>query len=155
AGARGRRGGAASAAGLARRVGPGWLGGLECAGDEWGGVGAELLGEHGGPGSRAGGAACRARMQPELEAGPRTFDVMSILLNVPVAKPALRPAASLVMHAGIDLLPPWAQRMLGVSAFAPLRRAVVRPGIRVVAPVLRWALVNGASKRARRRATAT
>ncbi|WP_347879946.1 hypothetical protein [Burkholderia sp. BCC0506] len=79
---------------------------------------------------------------------------MSILLNVPVAKPALRPAASLVMHAGIDLLPPWAQRMLRVSAFAPLRRAVVRPGIRAVAPVLRWALVNGASKRARRRATA-
>lgn len=115
---------------------------------------AELLGAQAVPRSRAEVAAYLARMLPELEAGPRTFDVMSILLNVPVAKPALRPAASLVMHAGIDLLPPWAQHMLGVSAFAPVRRALVRPGIRAVAPVLRWALVNGASKRARRRATA-
>lgn len=116
---------------------------------------AELLGAHEVPRSRAEVTAYLARMQPELEAGPRTFDVMRILLNVPVATPALRPAASLMMHAGIDLLPPWAQQMLGVSALAPLRRAWVRPGVRAVAPVLRWALVNGASKRARRRAAAT
>ncbi|WP_321920691.1 oxygenase MpaB family protein [Burkholderia sp. BCC1998] len=116
---------------------------------------AELLGARDVPRSRAEVAAYCARMQPELEAGPHTFEVMDILLNVPVATPALRPAASLIMHAGIDLLPPWAQRMLDVSTFAPLRRAVVRPGVRAVAPVLRWALVNGASKRARRRATAT
>ncbi|WP_321796837.1 MULTISPECIES: oxygenase MpaB family protein [unclassified Burkholderia] len=116
---------------------------------------AELLGARDVPRSRAEVAAYFARMQPELEAGPHTFEVMDILLNVPVATPALRPAASLIMHAGIDLLPPWAQRMLDVSTFAPLRRAVVRPGVRAVAPVLRWALVNGASKRARRRATAT
>jgi len=115
---------------------------------------AELLGARDVPRSRVEVAAYLARMQPELAAGPRTFEVMDILLNVPVATPALRPAASLIMHAGIDLLPPWAQRMLGVSTFAPLRRAVVRPGVRAVAPVLRWALVNGASKRARRRATA-
>ncbi|KUY86106.1 oxygenase MpaB family protein [Burkholderia sp. RF4-BP95] len=116
---------------------------------------AELLGARDVPRSRAEVAAYFTRMQPELEAGPRTFDVMDILLNVPISTPALRPAASLIMHAGIDLLPNWAQRMLGVSTFAPLRRAVVRPGVRAVAPVLRWALVNGASKRARRRATAT
>ncbi|RKU03767.1 histidine kinase [Burkholderia sp. Nafp2/4-1b] len=116
---------------------------------------AELLGAQDVPRSRAEVAAYLARMQPELAAGPHTFEVMDILLNVPVASPALRPAASLMMHAGIDLLPPWAQRMLGVSTFAPLRRAVVRPGVRAVAPVLRWALVNGASKRARRRAAAT
>ncbi|RQS70873.1 DUF2236 domain-containing protein [Burkholderia sp. Bp8963] len=115
---------------------------------------AEMLGARDVPRSRAEIAAYLARMRPELEAGPRTFEVMRILLNAPVARPAMRPAATLVMHAGIDLLPPWAQRMLGVSAFAPLRRAVVRPGVRAVAPVLRWALVNGASKRARRRATA-
>ncbi|WP_063548109.1 oxygenase MpaB family protein [Burkholderia territorii] len=116
---------------------------------------AELLGARDVPRSRAEVAAYFTRMQPELEAGPRTFAVMDVLLNVPISTPALRPAASLIMHAGIDLLPHWGQRMLGVSTFAPLRRAVVRPGVRAVAPVLRWALVNGASKRARRRATAT
>ncbi|KWN19631.1 oxygenase MpaB family protein [Burkholderia ubonensis] len=115
---------------------------------------AEMLGAQDVPRSRAEIDAYLARMRPDLEAGPRTFEVMRILLNAPVARPAMRPAATLVMHAGIDLLPPWAQDMLGVSRFAPLRRAVVRPGVRVVAPVLRWALVNGASRRARRRATA-
>ncbi|KVV38663.1 histidine kinase [Burkholderia territorii] len=116
---------------------------------------AELLGARDVPRSRAEVAAYFTRMRPELEAGPRTFAVMDILLNVPISTPALRPAASLIMHAGIDLVPHWGQRMLGVSTFAPLRRALVRPGVRAVAPVLRWALVNGASKRARRRATAT
>ncbi|WP_175721167.1 oxygenase MpaB family protein [Burkholderia anthina] len=116
---------------------------------------AERLGALAVPRSRAEVAAYLERMQPELEAGPRTFEVMRILLNAPVAKPALRPAATLVMHAGIDLLPPWAQQMLGLSALAPLRRVLVRPGVRAVAPVLRWALVNGVSKRARRRASAT
>ncbi|GBH26525.1 oxygenase MpaB family protein [Burkholderia vietnamiensis] len=115
---------------------------------------AERLGAQAVPRSRAEVAAYLARMQPGLEAGPRTFEVIRILLNAPLAKPALRPAATLVMHAGIDLLPPWAQQMLGLARFAPLRRAVVRPGVRAVAPVLRWALVNGVSKRARRRASA-
>jgi uncharacterized protein (DUF2236 family) len=115
---------------------------------------AERLGAQAVPRSRAEVTAYLADMQPELEAGPRTLEVMRILLNAPVATPMLRPAATLVMHAGIDLLPPWAQRMLGLSTFAPLRRAVVRPGVRAVAPVLRWALVNGVSKRALRRASA-
>ncbi|KWF74359.1 histidine kinase [Burkholderia multivorans] len=115
---------------------------------------AERLGATDIPRSRAEIDAYLARMRPELEAGPRTFEVMRILLNAPLASPMLRPAATLVMQAGVDLLPPWAQQMLGVSTFAPLRRAVVRPGVRAVAPVLRWALVNGVSKRARRRATA-
>jgi uncharacterized protein (DUF2236 family) len=115
---------------------------------------AQMLGARDVPRSRAEVDAYLARMQPELEAGPRTFEVMRILLNAPVPKPALRPAATLILHAGVDLLPPWAQQMLGLSALAPVRRAMVRPGVRAVAPVLRWALANGVSKRARRRATA-
>jgi uncharacterized protein (DUF2236 family) len=115
---------------------------------------AEMLGAQDVPRSRAEIAAYLARMQPELEAGPRTLDVVRILMNAPVARPAMQPAATLVMHAGIDLLPPWAQDRLELSTFAPLRRAVVRPGVRAVAPVLRWALINGVSKRARRRVAA-
>ncbi len=44
--------------------------------------------------------------------------------------------------------------MLGLASLAPVRRVVARPGVRLVAPVLRWALVNGASRRARRRVAA-
>jgi uncharacterized protein (DUF2236 family) len=115
---------------------------------------AHLLGATEVPASRAEVAAYFTAMRAELVASERTHEVIRVLFDAPVAKPALRPAASLILHAGVDLLPPWAQQMLGVAAFAPLRRALVRPGVHAVAPVLRWALVNGASKRARRRAAA-
>jgi uncharacterized protein (DUF2236 family) len=60
-----------------------------------------------------------------------------------------------MLNAGVDLLPPWAQSMLGFDTFAGVRRALVRPGVKLVAPVMRWALVNGVSKRARRRVAAS
>ena len=66
----------------------------------------------------------------------------------------MKPAGALIMHAGVDLLPDWAQSMLGLDTFAPLRRAIARPGVRLIAPVMRWALTNGVSKRARRRVAA-
>ncbi|PLZ03316.1 histidine kinase [Burkholderia sp. WAC0059] len=93
-------------------------------------------------------------MQPELVASDRTREVVRILMNVPAPRASLRPAGMLMRHAAIDLLPPWAQRMLGFGRFAGVRHLLVQPGIRTVAPVLRWALVNGVSKRARRRALA-
>lgn len=93
-------------------------------------------------------------MRAELDAGERTHEVVRILMNAPVPKPAMRPAAALMFNAGVDLLPAWAQQTLGLSSLAPVRRALVRPGVRIVAPVIRWALVNGVSKRARRRVAA-
>ncbi|WDD96378.1 oxygenase MpaB family protein [Burkholderia sp. FERM BP-3421] len=115
---------------------------------------AQLLGATVVPASRAEVAAYFGAMRTELVASERTHEVIRVLFDAPVPRPALRPAASLILNAGLDLLPPWAQQMLGVATFAPLRRALVRPSVRAVAPVLRWALVNGASKRARRRAAA-
>ncbi|CAN0618459.1 DUF2236 domain-containing protein [Burkholderia multivorans] len=116
---------------------------------------AKLLGATDVPASRAEIATYFDAMRGELVASERTREVIRVLLNAPVPKPAMRPAATLVFNAGIDLLPPWAQQMLGLSTFAPVRRALARPGVKLVAPVLRWALVNGVSKRARRRAAGT
>lgn len=115
---------------------------------------AWLLGATAVPTSRAEVQAYLARMRPELEAGPRTQEVVRILRHAAPDKPLMRPAGALMFSAGVDLLPDWAQRMIGFSAPARLRGAFSRPGVRAMASVLRWALVNGVSKRARRRVAA-
>lgn len=112
---------------------------------------AQMLGAAHVPSSRAEIAAYLASMQPELEAGPHAREVVRILMNAAPDSALMRPAAALMLSAGVDLLPPWAQRMLGFTALARARGALARPGVRLMAPVIRWALVNGVPKRARRR----
>jgi uncharacterized protein (DUF2236 family) len=112
---------------------------------------AQMLGATHVPTSRAEIAAYLASIQPELEAGPRTQEVVSILMNATPDTALMRPAGAIMLSAGVDLLPPWAQRMLGFTALARARGALARPGVRMIAPVIRWALVNGVPKRARRR----
>ncbi|RKP51092.1 oxygenase MpaB family protein [Trinickia fusca] len=112
---------------------------------------AQMLGATDVPTSRAAVAAYFESMRPELEAGPRTQEVVRILMDAAPKHSAMRPAATMMLHAGVDLLPDWAQQMLGFTTFTRLRGTLARPGVRLVAPVLRWALVNGVSKRARRR----
>lgn len=116
---------------------------------------ADMLGASTIPRSRAEIDAYLLAMQPELVASERTQEVVRVLMNAPAPSPAMRPAGALMLNAGVDLLPDWAQTMLGFERFAGIRRAVTRPGVRLVAPVIRWALVNGVSKRARRRVAAT
>jgi uncharacterized protein (DUF2236 family) len=115
---------------------------------------ARLLGATQVPCSQAEVAAYLASMRPELEAGPRTHEVVRIVMNAPPPSAAMRPAVTLMLNAGVDLLPDWARQTLGFERFAGVRRALVRPGVRMLAPVIRWALVNGISKRARRRVAA-
>ncbi|SMG57164.1 oxygenase MpaB family protein [Paraburkholderia susongensis] len=115
---------------------------------------AEMLGATDIPRSRAGIEAYLLAMQPALVASERTREVVRILMNAPAPSLAMRPAGTLMLNAGVDLLPDWAQTMLDLDRYAALRRTFVRPGVRLVAPVIRWALVNGVSKRARRRAAA-
>lgn len=59
-------------------------------------------------------------------------------------------AAALVMQAGIDLLPPWAQRQFDFHPGA-LRRRLVRTGVAGVGKVLRGSMRNGSYQRAQRR----
>jgi uncharacterized protein (DUF2236 family) len=115
---------------------------------------AQMLGATQVPTSRAEIAQYLASMQPELEAGPRTHEVVRILMDAAPDSGIMRPAGALMLSAGVDLLPPWAQRMLGVSRLAHARGALARHGVRLMAPVIRWALVNGVPKRARRRVAA-
>jgi uncharacterized protein (DUF2236 family) len=112
---------------------------------------AEMLGASEIPCSRAEIDAYLLAMQPELVASERTREVVRILMNAPAPSVAMRPAGVLMLNAGVDLLPDWAQSMLGFERYAAVRRALTRPGVRLVSPVIRWALVNGVSKRARRR----
>jgi uncharacterized protein (DUF2236 family) len=115
---------------------------------------AEMLGASNVPSSRAGIDAYLLAMQPQLMASERTREVVRILMNAPAPSVAMRPAGTLMLNAGVDLLPDWAQTMLGFERYAAVRRALTRPGVRLVAPIIRWALVNGISKRARRRVAA-
>ena len=115
---------------------------------------AEMLGAANIPRSRAEIDAYLLAMRPELETGTRTREVVRILMDARPPSASLRPAGALMLNAGVDLLPPWAQEMLGFDTLAGVRRAIVRPGVKLVAPVIRWALTNGVSKRARRRVAA-
>jgi len=115
---------------------------------------AEMLGATDIPRSRAEIDAYLLAMRPALVASERTREVVGILMNAPAPSLAMRPAGKLMLNAGVDLLPAWAQTMLGLDRYAALRRTLARPGVRLVAPVIRWALVNGVSKRARRRVAA-
>ncbi|HWX11843.1 MAG TPA: oxygenase MpaB family protein [Trinickia sp.] len=116
---------------------------------------AQLLGATDVPSSCAEIAAYLCAMQPELEAGPHVQEVVKILRNAAPSTTLMRPAGALMFSAAVDLLPDWAQRLIGFSAFSLLQGTLARPGVRAVAPVIRWALVNGVSKRARRRVAAT
>ena len=55
-----------------------------------------------------------------------------------------------MLQAGIDLLPDWAQAMLGLQQ-GPLQRRMIRLGLQRTAPILRWAMRDGSAHRAKRR----
>lgn len=117
---------------------------------------ANMLGATDVPETREQVAAYLESMRPQLEASSRTLEVVRILRRAaPPDRPLMRPAVKLMLNAGVDLLPDWAQAMLGFNSLARMRAALARPGVRMVAPVIRWAHVNAVSKRARRRAAAS
>ncbi|WP_206951170.1 oxygenase MpaB family protein [Trinickia acidisoli] len=114
---------------------------------------AKLLGATDVPETRAQVAEYLSSMRPELEAGPRTHEVVRVLRHAaPPDRPLMQPAVRLMLNAGVDLLPDWAQQMLGFTRFARMQAVLARPGVRLVGPFIRWAHVNAVSKRARRRA---
>ncbi|VTR21752.1 Uncharacterized protein conserved in bacteria [Serratia fonticola] len=80
----------------------------------------------------------------------RTLEVARILLAAPPPSALARPFGALVMQAGIDLLPDWAQQQLGFTPGATRRRCV-RIGVGGVGRVLRSSVRNGSYHRAMRR----
>jgi len=111
---------------------------------------AERLGARDVPRSRQAIADYLQRMRPQLLCDDRSREVVRLLLAAPAPSRLAQPFGSLIMQAGIDLLPDWAAEMLGQSQ-SQLQRQVIRAGVKRSAPLLRWAMRNGAAQRAKRR----
>lgn len=111
---------------------------------------AEQLGARDVPRSRQAVADYLQRMRPHLLCDARSHEVLRLLLEAPAPSTLAKPFGSLMMHAGIDLLPDWASSMLG-QQLSPMRRQLIRAGVRRSAPLLRWAMRNGSVQRAHRR----
>lgn len=115
---------------------------------------AEALGARDVPTSCVAVADYLQRMRPQLVCDERTLEVARILLTAPAPSALARPFGALVMRAGIDLLPDWAQQQLGFNP-GHIQRRLVRIGVSGVGRVLRAAVRNGASQRAMRRMAKT
>ncbi|MFC5697181.1 oxygenase MpaB family protein [Pseudomonas sp. GCM10022186] len=111
---------------------------------------AERLGARDVPKSRQEVADYLEAMRPQLFCDERCLEVVRILLAAPAPSAMTKPFGLLMMQAGIDLLPDWAGAKLGLHQ-RPWQRRVVRAWVWRVAPLLRWAMRNGAVHRARRR----
>ncbi|QEY64913.1 DUF2236 domain-containing protein [Metapseudomonas lalkuanensis] len=111
---------------------------------------AERLGASNVPKSRQEVADYLEAMRPQLFCDERSLEVVRILLAAPAPSAVAKPFGILMMQAGIDLMPEWASAMLGLHQ-RPWQRRVVRDLVWRVAPLLRWAMRNGAVHRARRR----
>lgn len=111
---------------------------------------AERLGAEQVPRSRAEVTAYLAAVRPQLRCDERSREILRILKGAPAPSALAAPVGKLLMQAGIDLLPEWAQAMLGES-ISPARSQAIRAGVNRLAPVLRWAVCNGAVHHARRR----
>ncbi|WP_313227472.1 oxygenase MpaB family protein [Stutzerimonas chloritidismutans] len=111
---------------------------------------AERLGASDVPRSRAQIEAYLERTSPQLRSDERALEILQILRTAPAPSPLLRPFGTLMLHAGVELLPEWAQEMLGLT-LSESRRQLIRAGVRSTAPVVRWAVRSGSVHRARRR----
>jgi uncharacterized protein (DUF2236 family) len=112
---------------------------------------ARCLGATRVPQSRAEVAAYLRAIRPKLRYDARTREVTQALLSHTAPSAVAAPALSTAFDAAKDLLPDWAAQMHGFRLSAP-RRAAARLGIGGLSRTLRWALVNSAEARARRRA---
>ena len=112
---------------------------------------ARRLGARQVPATRAEVAAYFDMVRPQLRYDLRSRAVAAALLSQPAPSLAAAPAMAIAFDAAKDLLPDWAAAMHGFSLSTP-RRAVVRVGMQSLARAMRWALINSAEARARRRA---
>jgi uncharacterized protein (DUF2236 family) len=108
---------------------------------------ARLLDADPVPRTRAEAERLIGEFRAELRADERTRAFRDIVLNPPAQSLAEGSVQSLLTRAAIDLMPPFARQMHGLSA--PLAPPVVRGATYGLARTLRWAFA-GERKRARR-----
>ncbi len=89
-------------------------------------------------------------IRPLLRCDERTLEVVRLLKNAPAPSKIAVPVGKLMVWAGIELLPQWAQDQLGIK-ISPLTRKGIEFSMHRVAKVLRWAVRNGSWSRAMRR----
>ncbi|MEE4634303.1 oxygenase MpaB family protein [Pseudomonas alliivorans] len=111
---------------------------------------AERLGARDVPRSREAIADYLASVRKDLVCDERSREVLRLLLDAPAPNWLAKPFGVLMMQAGIELLPTWASDMLSVAQ-GPSKRKMIRSGVNRCASVLRWAVRDGSSHRARRR----
>lgn len=111
---------------------------------------AEALGAQNVPRNREQIETYIEQTRPQLRFNARTAEVLQLLLAAPAPNRMTRPVGYLMARAGLDLLPEWGRDMAGIRLNRP-QRLLIRSGMRLLAPSLRWALRNGVSARARRR----
>lgn len=112
---------------------------------------AEALGAREVPRSRAAVEAYIESMRPQLVCDDRTRQTLQLVLEAPAPHALAQPWTRLMMRAGVDLLPHWAQQLLGVTPRSPARSELLRRSVLVAAQPLRWAVRNGSIHLARRR----
>lgn len=98
---------------------------------------AEALGAAPVPRTRAEADALIHTYRPELRADARTHEVAAMVMRQTVGMPAVDTAAGMIMQAGLDLLPAWAQAMHDQPVNLP--RPLMRAGAKSTARFIRWA----------------
>ncbi|MHA6722424.1 oxygenase MpaB family protein [Sphingomonas sp. RS2018] len=98
---------------------------------------ARALGADPVPENRREAEAFVATMRDELTVDARTREVASIVLDQPAATRAAAPVQKMLFGAAVDLLPPWARAMHGLSPSPAV--PLVRGGARGLAGAVRWA----------------
>ena len=99
---------------------------------------AEAMGADPIPASRAGMDRFITHMRRELRTDARTREVSALILGRHPDNRSTDPLQVIGFQAAIDLLPPWARRMHGLSA-SGLTRPLVQAGTFGIAQTLRWA----------------
>lgn len=112
--------------------------------DEMARVG-QALGADPLPRTRAEAEAVIQSFRPALRADARTREVADMVMRQRIGAPAVDAAAGVIMQAGFDLLPPWAQTLHGQRP--PLPRPVVRAGALTTARFIRWAFDGSPNRR--------
>jgi len=97
------------------------------------------------PRTRAEAEAQIQSYRPLLRADARTREVADMVMRQRIGSPAVDSAAGLIMQAGFDLLPGWAQAMHGHRP--PLPRPLVRAGALTTARFIRWAFDQSPNRR--------
>jgi uncharacterized protein (DUF2236 family) len=97
------------------------------------------------PRTRTEAEALIQSYRPLLRADARTREVADMVMRQRIGSPAVDSAAGLIMQAGFDLLPGWAQTMHGRRP--PLPHPLVRTGALTTARFIRWAFDQSPNRR--------